>query len=185
MTWALLTPEGANSPVSARTIADLTLNEGMYKPDFEITAKFQAFSKELGRISLLGLGVYGFLIKIGEEEKTNTGCAVLRALQHHGELAGVGVAAFAICAVCSLFHGFLSSKCLGYQLVIVRYFNRLEGDRWDLSAKEGFRRLIQQRQSDQRRVLNCGSWMLLIATTALIAGALLVALCSVLVVLGK
>lgn len=172
------------SPIAARAIADFELDEKLYKPDFEITAKFQGFSKELCRISLLGLGVYGFLIKIGTEER-GTAATFLRALQNHTLLAVWGVIAFAVCAACSLFHGFLASKCLGYQLVIVRYFHRLDGDQWDASAKEKFREIIHQKQSDQRMILSLGSLMLLIATLALIAGAVLVATCSILVLLGR
>jgi hypothetical protein len=184
MKWNLLTIKNAVSPIPARTIADLELDEKMYKPDFELTGKYQAFSKELGRIALLGLGIYGFLIKIGTEGNVDAG-RFLRALQQNRTLAGAGVIAFAVCAGCSLFHGFLASKCLGYQLVIIRYFNRLEGDRWDVGAHEMFRTIIQQRQSEQRFIMTCGNLLLLIATVALIAGAVLIALCSVLVILGK
>jgi hypothetical protein len=56
------------SPIPAQSIADLELDEKVYKPDFEITAKYQAFSKELSRIALLGLGVYGFLIKMATDQ---------------------------------------------------------------------------------------------------------------------
>src|ERR1039457_4288774 len=98
------------SPIAAKTIADLELDETMYKPDFEITEKFQGFSKELVRISLLGLGVYGFLIKLGTEEK-GTAQKFLMALQQHKFLAGTGVAAFALCAGCALFHGYETARC--------------------------------------------------------------------------
>jgi hypothetical protein len=178
---ALLTTATATSPVSARTIYDLKLDEDLYKPDFEITAKFQAFSKELARLSLLGIGVYGFLIKMGAEEPQR-GNGFLVALIAHHTLAGIGVLSFAVCAACSLFHGFLASKCLGYQLVIVRYFNRLEGNRWEESNKEQFREIIKKRQAEQRLVLRVGGSMLLIATLTLILGAVLVAICSILVI---
>jgi hypothetical protein len=100
-------------------------------------------------------------------------------------LASIGILSFAVCAACSLFHGFLVSKCLGYQLVIARYLNRLEGNRWDDSNKKLFRETIKKRQAEQRLVLRAGSVMLVIGTFALIFGAALVAICSVLVIAGQ
>jgi hypothetical protein len=66
--------------------------------------------------------------------------------------------------------------------VIVRYFNRLEGNRWEESNKEQFREIIKKRQAEQRLVLRVGGSMLLIATLTLILGAVLVAICSILVI---
>src|SRR5579864_1465304 len=127
-----LSPENAISPYPARTIADLELDEKVYKPDFEISSRYQAFSKELVRISLLGLGVYGFLIKLASEQKL--------AVTQSEKIVGLcGLFAFAISAGCALLHGVLSSRCLGHQLVISRYLGRLEGDRWDEGHKQDFR----------------------------------------------
>jgi hypothetical protein len=168
----ILSAQNAISPIAAKTIADLELDEKVYKPDFEITSKFQSFSKELVRISLLGLGVYGFLIK-------SVGKHYVTPFQ---KIVGLlGVVAFATSAACALWHGLLSSRCLHHQLVISRYFGRLEGDRWDECAKEAFRVEIRRQQMEQRAVLTSGNWYLLAATGSLIAGAGMVCLCSILV----
>jgi hypothetical protein len=174
----------AISPIAARTIADLALAEKIYKPDFEITEKFQAFSKELVRISLLGLGVYGFLIKMATDEPGDKHL-FLEALRNHDLLALIGVVAFAASAACGLLHGFLSTKCLGHQLVISRYFGRLEGDRWDNNSKQAFRDIIKEQQVSQRAVLKLGTAFLLASTIALIVGAVMVGLCSALVLFER
>jgi hypothetical protein len=174
-----LSARNSISPYPARTIADLELEDKVYRPDFEITSKFQAFSQELVRISLLGLGVYGFLIKLATDEPSPQQ-RFLHAIQGHQILAAYGVAAFAVCAACALMHGFMATRCLGHQLVISRYFGRLEGDRWDELHKESFRVEIQRQQSEQRIVLIRGNRLLLVATFALIFGAGLTALCSAL-----
>jgi hypothetical protein len=179
-----LSAQNSISPYPARTIADLELEDKVYRPDFEITGKFQAFSQELVRISLLGLGVYGFLIKLATDEPAPQQ-RFLHAMQGHKILAGCGVAAFAICAACALTHGFMATRCLGHQLVISRYFGRLEGDRWDELHKDSFRVEIQRQQREQRTVLMRGNRLLLVATLALIFGAGLTALCSGLVLFGK
>jgi len=172
------------SPIAARSISDLELDEKFYKPDLEITARFQAFSKEMVRISLLGLGVYGFLIKMAVDEPGQEH-HFLHALREHQVIAAFGVAALAICAACALANGFLSAKCLGYQLTISRYFGRLEGERWDTEHKKSFKKIIEEQQKSQKSILRLGNYLLLAATIALIVGAAIVAVCSGLVLFGK
>lgn len=151
------------SPVPARSIHDLEFDEKVYKPDLEITDRCQVFSNELVRISLLGLGAYGLLIKMVAGE---TGKEFLKALREHQLLAIIGVVAFAICAGCGLLHGFLFTKFLRYQLVISRYFGRLEGTRWDEKAKDGFRKIIQTQQTAQKSILLIANRFLVASTLA-------------------
>jgi hypothetical protein len=163
-----LSAQNTISPYPAKTIADLELDDKVYKPDFEITSKFQGFSKELVRISLLGLGFYGFLIRLASEQRIHA-----TRIQEIVGLCGVG--AFAISAGCGLVHGLMTSQCLGHQLVISRYLGRLEGNRWDEHHKEDFREEIRRQQKEQKIVLIQGNRFLLVATLALIIGALLIA----------
>jgi hypothetical protein len=174
----ILSAQNAISPIAAKTIADLELDEKVYKPDFEIATRFQGFSKELVRISLLGLALYGSLVKLAIER----GFAAM-PLQ---KIVGLcGLVAFAVCAGCALWHGLLSSRCLHHQLVISRYFGRLERGRWDECAKEAFREEIRRQQMEQRAVLITGNWYLVVATGTLIVGAAMVCLCSILVLFRR
>jgi hypothetical protein len=166
----------AISPYPARTLADLELEDKVYKADFEISSRFQSLSKELVRISLLGLGVYGFLLKLATD--TASSGVYLLALQKDKYVVLGGTVSFAICAAGALLHSFLSNQCLGHQLVISRYFGRLEGNRWDERQKEHFREEIRRQQKSQRTVLIFGNRCLLLATLALICGAVLTAVCS-------
>ena len=153
----------------AKSIADLQLDDKIYSADLAISDRFQALSKELVRISVLGLGVYGFLIK-----EVHAGSI----LPTHPYIVISGLASFAVCASGALLHSFFSNQCLGYQLVISRYFGRLEGDRWDDGMKEKFREEIKLQQRSQRSMLIVGNYCLLVATVALIFGAVLVAICA-------
>ena len=129
------------------------------------------------------MGVYGFLIKIVIDEKGGTHL-FLQAMRDYKLLAIMGVVAFALCAASALFQGFLSTKCLSHQLIISRYFGRLEGNRWNEADKESFRNTIKENQVAQKRVLKWGGWLLFTATIALIFGAVLIGLCSGLVLLN-
>jgi len=124
-------------------------------------------------LSLLGLGVYGFLIKLATDNQSS---AYNYAIRHHKVLAVCGVAAFAICTACALMHGFMSSQCLGYQLLISRYFGRLEGGPLVRTGQEVVSRGDSAPAGGARIVLVRGNHFLLIATFALTVGAGLVAL---------
>lgn len=46
----------------AKYLSDIPIHEDNYKVDFIILDKYQNFSSEILRLSLLGLAIYGFLI---------------------------------------------------------------------------------------------------------------------------
>jgi hypothetical protein len=133
------------------------------------------------RISLLGLGSYGFLIKLSVGPPASA--MYDQAIQRHSVMIACGVLAFAVCAASVLLNGFLATKCLSHQLVISRYLGRLDGNRWDETAKGSFLRIIREQQRAQLSVLTLGGQSLLLATVALATGAVLTAVCSALVIL--
>ena len=46
-----------------RSLTEVPVEEESYKADLEVTDRYQNFSTELLRVSLLGIGVFGFLLK--------------------------------------------------------------------------------------------------------------------------
>jgi hypothetical protein len=162
------------SPVAARSTEDISVKEDTYKADFDLAAKFQAFSKELVRISLLGLAAFGFLIKIAVDRTE-----LLSALRRQSVPAVIGVSAFALCAASALLHGYLGSKCLYYQLNILRHLQRLGSDRWNDHDKKISLDFVANQRRKQASALKLSAILLLIATFSLVAGAFSVAFCSV------
>jgi hypothetical protein len=170
------------SPVPAQSLEDYIIDENVYKADFEIGERFKSFSKELCRLSLLGLTAFGFLIKLAVDSADKS---LMHSLQLHRVFAIIGVASFALCAACALSDSYLGSKCLHYQLNILRHLKRLESDRWVDSDKAKSRSFVLKERTAQADALRLGSLLLLISTFSLVAGATSVAVCSTMVLLGN
>jgi hypothetical protein len=115
--------------------------------------RFEKFAFEIDRLSLLGIGAYGFFLTTFELE-TNDFIAYLHNLKSLSWLLGLGVVAFAIAAALSLYSTHLSSECLGCQLDIVRMFNRLESNRWKPDEQEVNRGFVIDRQHAQKKFLD-------------------------------
>src|SRR5450432_2796643 len=113
----------------ARSLDDLNLDDHSYKPDFELTAQYKAFSSEILRISLLGIGLYGFLLAHGVSENAAIGRILTATVSSRKSIAG-SLLAFGLAALFALGHGFWATKCLGYQLQIARLLNRLGLGHW-------------------------------------------------------
>ena len=47
----------------AKSLSDVEIPDSSWKPDFDIVDRYQSFASELMRIALLGIAVYGFLLK--------------------------------------------------------------------------------------------------------------------------
>jgi hypothetical protein len=146
--------------------------------DLDVAGKYEAFTKELVRISFLGLGIYGFLVKAATAESGSSIGVVGTVLKAHYVLALTGILCFFISAGCALFHSFLGTKCMSYQLVILRYFGRRDSGNWDEIHREKFKEIIREKQTQQKSLLRLQSWLLGLATFSLILGALMVVLCT-------
>jgi hypothetical protein len=173
-----------HSPFPAKSLADICINKEAYSADLELATRSQNFTKELVRISLLGLGAYGFLLKAATGEHGSMHI-VGEALLNHYLITLIGIAGFGFCAGSALFHGYLEVKCMHYQLTILRYFGRLEGDRWHETEKDLFRKVIEEKQKSQRFLLGIARIILRVATISLIAGAFSVVVCSALVLFNQ
>ena len=86
----------------------LNVPEETYKADLELLTKFQAFSGELLRLSLLGLSVFGVLLKankLGEGEYVFFKASII---------------CFGICSGFALYHRFFSTEGLMYHILTIR-----------------------------------------------------------------
>jgi hypothetical protein len=161
--------------IPANSLSDFTLEEASYEPDFELTARFEAFATELERLSLLGIGAYGFLLTtVGFDKSGPTPYLLL--MKGHAYLLGFGVIAFAFSAAFALLSNFLSNKCLGCQLDIVRMYSRLDSSRYDPEQQKVNLNFARYRQRRQKHILLWNRAFLFSSTLSLCAGAFAVAL---------
>jgi len=89
--------------------ASIPIHEETYKADLELLSKSQAFSSELLRLSLLGLSVFGVLLKYLVFHDHDTKKWFI-----------LSIICFGICAGFSLFHRYFSTKGLMYHILNIR-----------------------------------------------------------------
>ena len=104
--------------IAARQLDDISLDEKDYKADFELTEKYQGFSGELLRLSLLGIGLYGFMMAHAGSE-TGIGAKLIAQTLKYKEWVAVSIFMFGISSAAALGHGFFATKCLACQVQIL------------------------------------------------------------------
>jgi len=96
------------------------LSEGLYKPDFELLDRYQTFSSEILRLSLLGITAIGFLLSLDEK---SIGQKRLAAVLSNPGLRHILIASVILLGGASAFalvHRWVSSDSMYFQLKIYR-----------------------------------------------------------------
>jgi hypothetical protein len=131
------------------------LEEGRYRAELELVDRYQSFTAELLRLSLLGIAVFGFLYKITFEAEANIGVAKVPA--------AVGVLAFGISALGALIFRFFAAEGARFYIEALRFITPANADR---AQKERAKESLDTRY---RKVLIC-RWSKGIAAAALASG---------------
>lgn len=105
----------------------MKIDEDEYKADAMLMEKYQAYSAELLRISLLGIALLGFFIDKVSSSVTFSASSRTAMLW----IMGISAAIFSLAAACSLAHRYYSTDGLFYHLRLVRRNakNAAEGSR--------------------------------------------------------
>ena len=161
-----------------RSLAEIPLDEEEYKPDLEVTDRYQKFSAELLRISLLAISIFGFLLKEAIFNKD------LSARYSNTFISAKywfvsGLVALVFAAAFALVHRFVSSDCIAYQ---IRYL-RLKRVRDEALKNTGERDAgiswnseMQDEKKDLKIRLKRGGRTLFAAAVALALGVVLIAI---------
>jgi len=161
-----------------RSLAEIPLDEREYKADLEVASDYQKFSAELLRISLLAIGVFGFLLKEGVlNEKVSPQYRDAFISAKYWFISGLVVLVFA--AAFALAHRFVSSDCIATQ---IRYL-RLKHARDEALKDQGERDTginrnseMQSEKKDLEIRLKAGGYTLGAATVTLAIGIALIAI---------
>jgi hypothetical protein len=157
--------------IPARTLADIQLGDESFKADFEITDKYQAFSAELLRLSLLGIAGYGFLLSHVAMKDAGPS-AFFSALSNLAPVLGVGVSCLGLAAGTALAHRFFSTDCLSHQITILRLLKRTESSNWTEEEKAEDRKRLERERSDQLKDLKRCKYLLIASGLLLLVGAI-------------
>lgn len=144
--------------IPARTLADIDVPDGAYKPDFELTDRFQGFATELLRLALLGIAGYGFLIsevlmklRLADTHAPSNAPPLLES--SNARVLVVGILALGAAAGFALVYRLWSTSCLGRQLAIARTLKRMEQPHWDAGERAANEARLTGDRAVQRRIL--------------------------------
>jgi len=161
--------------LAARTIADFQVDSKDYQVDLDLSSRGAELNTEIERLSLLGVGAYGFLL-IHVAMNGGQPTSYMGLLKQHPRLLTSGIACFALAGACALFANFLSSNCVRWQVDILRMFGRLASDRWNADEQAVNLAFAKSRQATQGFWLRV-SWVSLFVSTLLLGtGAIVTAI---------
>lgn len=120
-----------------------------YEADIVLLDRYQGFSAEIVRISLLGIAVLGFFLEKLVSKAPSVGS--LTGLIIRGSLA-TGVVLFAAAACAGLLHRYYSADGIFYHLRAVRDFLIAERNETD--------RVLDSASKSKRRYRRSGQWLL-------------------------
>lgn len=99
-----------------KELSDLEIPEFAYKADLELLTKYQSYSAELFRLSLLGLSVFGVMLS-------------KQMLKDIKLIVVASIVCFGLAVACSLYHRFYSTEGLMYHILAIRKPNPVYKDR--------------------------------------------------------
>ena len=94
------------------------------KSDFEVLDRYQNFSSEMLRLSLLGIGALAFLLKevfaTSKPDEVNRYINLILTTPNIKSLVSISIVLFAIAAACALCHRYYSSDSMAYHIRYLR-----------------------------------------------------------------
>ncbi len=123
-------------------LGSLDVGEERYRADFEILDRYQKFSAELLRLSLLAIGGYGFLMSSVvfsvRMDSAQSALVFLPAFHAHAGLLVSGAVLLGLCALTSLAHRYFSTDCMSHHIRRVRLIQRnlVEADERKQGARD-------------------------------------------------
>lgn len=160
-----------------RSLTEVSVEEAIYKPDLAITDRYQNFSTELLRASLLGIGVFGFLLKEVILNKEHYASYLQTFLDNKEWFVG-GLGALAVSAAFALAHRYVSSDCIAYQIRYLRLKTVRDHAAKEDPASEAARKRNEEMQDEKDSLefcLKAGAHTLLLSAVALGLGIALMA----------
>jgi hypothetical protein len=176
-----MNPESATNPdpKPVRSLIEIPLPKETYEADLEVTDRYQKFSAEILRLSLAGIGVFGFVLKeivFNKEaiDATDYGTAFLQALWWFA----CGLLSLGLAAALALAHRYYASDCIAIQVHYLRAKIARENPSPDSDPSEAakFNSKMQADAKDLKWTLKLCGWILFSAATALGLGIALITL---------
>jgi hypothetical protein len=132
----------------AKHLSDVDIPDASWKPDFDITDRYQSYANELMRLSILGIAGYGFLIK----EIYMSPNRHIFNLRNQENYLLFGAIFLGLSLSFVLAHRFYSTQCLYYQIVIMRSLKRLGNHHWTDEEKKTEEHFLKKFRKTQTKL---------------------------------
>jgi hypothetical protein len=163
--------------LTEKYLGGLRLDEDIYKVDLAVLDRYQAFSGELLRLSLLGIAGYGFLIT-NVFLKSNGGSSgfVTQVPRYVMNIAlPAGAVVLALSAMTALGHRYFSTDCITHYVRRIRLFKKQDGLPEDDPQREIVAKIIVVEEMSLEKDLKRCKWLLTSSSIFLLLGAACVA----------
>ena len=122
--------------------------EDRFKVDFAVLDRYQAFTTEVLRLSLLGLAGYGFLISnVVFRTLPNNAQPYLKALGDNQTLWAAGVIALGLASASALAHRYFSTDCMTHFVRRIRLSDRMDSLADTVKKSELERTILHEEES--------------------------------------
>lgn len=149
----------------------ISIDEDTYKVDLAVVDRYQAFSAELLRLSLLGITGYGFLLS-QIVFKGSESVLFLHSLSNYRWLLGLGVLVLGLSSAFALGHRYFSTDCITHYVRLLRlqkqYSELGENDPQVVRLEEA----IDYESKSLRRDLKRCKWLLVFSSILLFLGVI-------------
>lgn len=150
-------------------LSDTPLPRESYEIDLEVLDRYQSFSAELLRVSLLGLTGYGFLIT------TAAGSGVAAPIHTVRYSLAIGAVLLAAAAACALGHRYFSTDAIAHHVRRLRLQRFIDEHHSSPSMQDALATAQHEAECLKDDLARC-RWLLIWCVRALLLGTTCVAL---------
>jgi hypothetical protein len=168
--------------LTEKYLGGLALGEDIYKIDLAVLDRYQSFSSELLRLSLLGIAGYGFLIGnlVFKITSGNGQFVLLASFTQSRIILSVGAIALALTAITALGHRYFSTDCITHYVRRLRLIKRHvdisdDGSQESEVERKKLSGIISTEERSLRKDLLWCKWLLAASSLFLLLGAVCVA----------
>jgi len=161
--------------LTEKYLGGLEIKEDVYKVDLAVLDRYQSFSAELLRLSLLGITGYGFLITNAVFKASTSSAAQTVPRYVLDYLLPIGVVVLALSAMSALGHRYFSTDCITHYVRRIRQMKKRDEPSDSDIDLEKLNKTIENEELSLLKDLNRCRWLLLLSVIFLIVGAVCVA----------
>ncbi len=157
-------------------LSNIPIQEDNYKVDFIILEKYQSFSSEILRLSLLGLTIYGFLVINVVLKTKDTSENFAMSVTSHKVVFMLGAISLLFAALLALGHRYFSTDCMTHFIRRFRLVQKLEDTKTGSEAKDhdtcncNVENMIQHEELSFENDLRTCKWLLITSCIFFISG---------------